>query len=293
MRPSLLLKRTSRLLPVPILLLAGSLLELRAAEIDGFTEPYHDIDVAAPEMGQIVKMEVREGDRVTEGQVLARLHDAVWNASLEVARVAMESAGRLEAAQAELRLYRETLEKLERLLQRQHATQHEVDRALSQRDAAEARVRVAQEELLVRAQEYERARTQLEQRRVLAPISGVVTQIYKDAGEFVSPSDPTVIKVVQLDPLLVVFSVPVSEARGLQEQSKLNVRIEPLKDPVQGTVEFISPTADAQSGTTRVRVRIPNPGERISSGANCQLLLPDRPERSAKSPRQLAQQGQR
>jgi len=31
---------------------------------------------------------------------------------------------------------------------------------------------------------------------------------------------------------------------------------------------------DAQSGTTRVRVRIPNPDERVPGGATCHLLLP-------------------
>jgi RND family efflux transporter MFP subunit len=246
-----------------------------AADIAGFTEPYRDIDVAAPEMGQITRLEVREGMRVQVGQVLARLDDSVWSASLEVAKTAMQSAGRLEAAEAELRLYRETLDKLLRLLQRQHATQQEVDRAQAQRDAAEARVKAAREELQVRTHEYDRAQAQLNQRRVLAPIAGVVTQVTKDEGEFVSPNDPTVVKIVQLDPLLVVFSVPVARARDLTKDAQVQVRVESIAEPVAGVVEFVSPTADAQSGTTRVRVRLPNPGEAIPSGVKCQLLLAD------------------
>jgi len=246
-----------------------------AADIAGFTEPYRDIDVAAPEMGQITRLEVREGMRVQAGQVLARLDDSVWSASLEVAKTAMQSAGRLEAAEAELRLYRETLDKLLRLLQRQHATQQEVDRAQAQRDAAEARVKAAREELQVRTHEYDRAQAQLNQRRVLAPIAGVVTQVTKDEGEFVSPNDPTVVKIVQLDPLLVVFSVPVARARDLTKDAQVQVRVESIAEPVAGVVEFVSPTADAQSGTTRVRVRLPNPGEAIPSGVKCQLLLAD------------------
>ena len=269
-------KRGRRLLCLAALVLAGSAIPARAVEIDGFTEPYRDIDVAAPEMGQIDRLEVREGDRVTAGQVLARLDDAIWKASLEVARAAMDSAGRLEAAQAELKLYRETLDKLEQLQQRQHATQQEVDRALAQKDAAEARVKAAREELVVRTHEYARAGAQLEQRRIVSPIAGVVTQIYKDEGEFVSPSDPVVVKIVQLDPLLVVFLVPVVEARELAAEDRVNVRVDSAEQPVEGVVEFVSPTADAQSGTTRVRVRIANPEEKIPSGANCHLLLPAR-----------------
>ena len=245
-------------------------------EIDGFTQPYRDIDVAAPEMGQIDRLAVREGDRVKAGQVLARLDDEVWKATLEVA-ASMESAGRVEAAEAELRLCQETLVKLTALHERDHATQQEVDRALAQRDVAEARVKAAEEELLVKAREYERADVQLEQRSVLSPVDGIVTQIYKDEGEFVSPSDAVVIRVVQLDPLLIVFSVPVTDLDNLAVNTKVQVRVDAVDKPIEGMVEFVSPTADAQSGTTRVRVKIANPGEAIRSGANCHLMLSDNP----------------
>ena len=136
---------------------------------------------------------------------------------------------------------------------------------------------------MVRTHEYERAGAQLEQRRIVSPIAGIVTQIYKDEGEFVSPSDPVVVKIVQLDPLLVVFLVPVVEARELAAEASVKVRIDSAEQPVEGVVEFVSPTADAQSGTTRVRVRIANPGEKIPSGANCHLLLPGRSAEVAKS----------
>ncbi len=260
-----------------LLCLAGGVRGAAAREIDGFTEPYRDIDVAAPEMGQIDHLEVREGDRVTAGQVLARLDDAVWRASLEVARAAMDSAGRVEAAEAELRLCQETLDKLSALHEREHATQQEVDRAVAQRDVAEARLKAAREELVVKTREYERADAQLKQRCVVSPVDGIVTQIYKEEGEFVSPSDAIVVRVVQLDPLLVVFSVPVTELEKLAVNSRVSVRVDSVDKPVEGTVEFVSPTADAQSGTTRVRVRIANPGEAIRSGANCHLMLSDNP----------------
>ena len=198
-----------------VVVLAVAASQSRSAEIDGFTEPYRDIDVAASEMGRVISLEVREGDRVTTGQLLARLDEDVLNAMLKIAKADMESAGRLEAAQAELRMHQESLEKLEELLQRNHATQREVDRARSQKEMAEARVKATQEELAVKSLEYARTQAQLEQRRVLSPIDGVVTRVYKDAGEFVSPNDPILVKIVQLDPLLIVFSVPVAEARKL------------------------------------------------------------------------------
>ncbi len=252
-----------------------------AAEVDGFSEPYRDIDVAATEMGRIVSLKIREGDRVVAGNVIARLDDDVTKATLDIAKAGMESCGRLEAAVAELRMHQESLEKLKELLQRSHATQREVDRARAQTEMAEARVKAAREELRLKMLEYQRTQTQLEQRRVLSPIDGVVTQLFKDEGEFVSPNDPVVVKVVQLDPMLVVFSVPLEKAGELNAEKSVRVRIDVANRTVQGVVEFVSPTADAQSGTTRVRVRIPNPGEAIPSGVTCHLLLPEASEELA------------
>lgn len=252
-------------------------ISLPGAEVAGFTEPYRDVDVAASEMGRLVTITVSEGQRVTAGQVLARLDDDVLRATVEVARANRESAGRLEAAEAELRLCRESLDKLEELSARHHATQREVDRARTQVEVAEARLKATQQELTVKSLELERSKKQLEQRYIVSPIAGLVTQRFKDEGEFVSPSDPVVIRVVQLDPLLVVFAVPVAQARPLFAAQTVRVRVESVAAPLEGVVEFVSPTVDAQSGTTRVRVRLPNPNENIRSGITCYLLLPSPP----------------
>ncbi len=252
--------------------MVGLATPLCGSEVEGFTEPYRSIDVAASEMGSLVALEVREGDRVTAGQVLARLDQNVLMRTLEIARASMNSNGRLEAARVESKMHQESLAQLEQLLSRNHASQREIDRAQAQKDMAEARLKATLEELAVKALEFERTRAQLEQRRVLAPIDGVVTQVYKDASEFVSPNDPNVVKIVQLDPLLIVFSVPITEARNLAKEQ--TVQIKQDGRPIQGTVEFVSPMADAQSRTVRVRVRIPNPGEAIPGGVTCRLVLP-------------------
>jgi len=81
-----------------------------------------------------------------------------------------------------------------------------------------------------------------------------------------------------------VFSVPIAEARKLAAEEIVSVRIEPAQQPVEGVVESVSPMADAQSGTMRVRVRIANPDECVPSGLTCHLLLPGSREVLAKVP---------
>lgn len=245
-----------------------------AAEIQGFTEPYQDIDVAAAEPGVIESIDVKEGDRVKADQILVRMDSAVLEVTLKIARSIKQSRGQLESATEELALQTKMFSKLEGLLERQHASSQEIERALTQRRIAQARLKAVREELVIKTLEYERAVAQLERRRLRSPMDGIVTRILKDRGESVSLSDPVLVKVVQLDPLLVIFLVPAEQARTLNNGKTVDIRI-PKSQTAKGEIEFVSPTADPQSGLTRVRVRVPNPEERLPCGATCFLMLDD------------------
>ena len=252
-----------------------------ASEIQGFTEPYKDIDVAAAEAGVIEAIDVKEGDRVKADQILVRMDSAVLEVTLKIARSVKQARGQLESATEELALQTKMFSKLEGLLERHHASSQEIERALTQRRIAQARLKAVREDLVIKTLEYERAVAQLERRRLRSPIDGIVTRIMKDRGESVLLSDPVLVKVVQLDPLLVIFLVPAEQARTLANDKSVDIRITDSQT-AKGQIEFVSPTADPQSGLTRVRVRVPNPDERLPCGATCYLLLDDH------SPSQLA-----
>lgn len=245
-----------------------------AEEITAYTEPYQDIDVAAAESGTLVRMQVKEGDEVAAGQVLGSLDDEVLKVSLLMAESAMTARGRHNSALAELRLHTERLQKLHELRERSHASQHEVDRTQAQQEIAAASLESVEDDLRMRTLERQRIEAQLRLRRVTSPINGVVTLISKDVGEFVSANDPVILKVVQLDPLLVILPVPMGMGRQLVVNHPVSLYVGENREPVTGLVEFVSPTADPQSSTVRVRVRVPNPEAKLPCGAICRMLPP-------------------
>jgi RND family efflux transporter MFP subunit len=242
-------------------------------EIDGFTEPYRSVDVAASEVGIIAELKVREGDVVRKGQALATLDSDLQRALLSIAEKNVESQGRLQSARAELGLRKHRLEKLETLLTKGHARQDEVERARADLAIAEAQVLAAEEDLVIRELEYQKIAVQLDRRSVYAPLDGVVVQLLKDEGEFVAPTDPYVMNLVQLDRLLATFSVPNGGAATLQLGDHVPVLLA-SGETVQGVVEFVAPVTDAESGTVRVKVRIENPDGMHRSGQRCSLRLP-------------------
>lgn len=242
-------------------------------ELDAFTEPYRRVSIPAAEIGTIADILVKEGDQVSEKQLLAKLEDSVLQASLEVAQAAKDALGARRAAEIEVKLREKQMESYLDLHEQGNATQREVDRARSEYQQSLSRFQSVREELEVRRLEYERVKSQIQERMIYSPINGFVVAIDKEVGEFVSPNDPVVMHVVHLAKLKSVFSVPLDAARDLRPGQLVELSLGYERTPGKGIIEFISPIADAESGTIRVKVRIPNEDYAIRSGLACRWQL--------------------
>lgn len=261
------------------LLVLGLLLMLSsksvALDLEGYAEPYRSINVAADETGTIDEVFVREGQVVQAGQPLVRLNSHVYEALLAIAEQNMNAEGRLDAAMADAVMRQDRLEKLRALRLEGHARQEEVDRASAEFAVANANVRTAQEDLVARRLEYEKVNAQISRRTVRSPMSGVVTTLHKRAGEFVAPNSPDVLTIVQIDVLLANFTMTGPQASKLSVDEKVNVRFSISGKEAMGTVDFISPVTDAESGTVLVKIRVPNSDSRFRSGERCRVQIED------------------
>ncbi|MGE0608172.1 MAG: efflux RND transporter periplasmic adaptor subunit [Pirellulales bacterium] len=255
-----------------ISLTASSPAAAAGLELEGFTEPFRTINIASDESGIIDEMLVREGEKVEQGQPLARLNSDVHRTLLAIAEQGMQAEGRLDAALADQQLRQDRLRKLESLRAEGHARQEELDRAATEVAVAEANVRAAREDRLTKKLEYDRIKVQYERRTVRAPVAGVVTKMHKQMGEFVAPNNPDVLTLVQLDPLMANFTILSDQSPMLAEGQKVTIRLVARDgQEVAGIVDFVAPTTDAESGTVLVKIRIENAEGRIRSGERCKL----------------------
>lgn len=239
---------------------------------EAFAEPYRTIQVATTDLGIVREVLVREGDSVEADQPLVKLDDELVKASLEIAKQNLASRGALNTAEAELRLQVARLAKLEPLARDGFARSDELERARSEKEVAAARVLTAQETLQVRQREFDKIQIELQRRTVKSPVQGVVSKLHREVGEFVAPTDPVLITVVQLDPLLATFSLKPAQASQLSVGLLVQVQFASQEQPVKGEIELVSPVTEARSGTVRVKVRIPNPQRACRSGDRCVLL---------------------
>ena len=127
----------------------------------------------------------------------------------------------------------------------------------------------AQEQQQQNQQEVVRLQALYERRTVRSPIEGVVTELHRRPGEYVSANQPQLATVVNLDQLRVRFYLYPEQIESLQLGQAL--QITSGNDKIASTVEFISPVTDPKTGLSRVDLLIDNQQRNppLRSGTPC------------------------
>ena len=235
------------------------------AQIDGFTGPFRSIELSSDETGSIAALEVEEGDEVREDQLIAKLDTRVQELQLEIANQQANTKSQITAAEQALNKRRSISNRLNQLKARGHASQSEIIRSEMELAIAEAKYLAAQEEQVVRSIEARRAKVQLDRRTIVAPFDGVVSKVHRREGEFLSPVNPEVVTIIQVDKLLATFAIPSSQVKEFKVGKEFNLEMEDGRTIV-AEVYRVGVSTDAQSGTVEVKMVIDNQMRDIRSG---------------------------
>ncbi|MFO0923886.1 MAG: efflux RND transporter periplasmic adaptor subunit [Pirellulales bacterium] len=237
---------------------------------EGVLQPYQDIDVATTEVGIIREILVKAGDRVIEGQPLAVLDSEVLRAQIRVKETEALSKGRIEQALAELKLQEKKLSRLLKMKQEGNVNSLEIERAEADVLIAKGRLTTEEDQSQVQMLELERFKKNLEERTIRAPISGIVTEIFKNVGEFVATNSPNIVRIVDNHRLKTTFAMMETDLNGIEVGHEMKIQLSNGR-VVPGIVEFVPPVADAATGWFMVTVVLDNSDEKIIA-SKCQRL---------------------
>lgn len=238
---------------------------------EGVLVPWKASYVACAESGLISSLLVQPGDRVQAGDLLAQLDCTLAEIQLEAARVQAAARGKLNQVRAEMELAEKKVLSIQQAREKNHSTQSEIDRALAELKIIEGRHQAELDDLQVLVLQANRMEKLLEQRKVIAPIDGIVEKIAKSAGEYVSPNSPEVVRVVDVSKLRASFFLQLQEAQSLKVASKVKVDVSG-NGLMEAVVEHIAPFPDGGSGLIEVHVLVENPDMKIL-GSRCNLIL--------------------
>ena len=218
--------------------------------ITGDLNPIATVDVRARIEGDLVGVLVREGQRVREGQLLARLESSEQesaHASAEADQV---------AAQSELATAQWNLDQTAELYRAGAVS--ELDYKTAQQGVTTARARLAAAQSRVRA-----ASSLLRDTRVLAATSGVIARRHVDNGEHVSRGQE-LFTLVRSDVLELVAAVPARQANAVRIGQ--TVHFAAAGRDFDGKVARVSPTVDPTTRSVAVYVQVPNASGSLRGG---------------------------
>jgi HlyD family secretion protein len=179
--------------------------------------------------GQIAQLAVKEGDRVSTGQILLSLWNDDLAAQLQLAQ-RETIATRASADQSCLLADNAVREakRLEELRKKGQVAEQQADTAQAQAQAGQASCRAARANVEVSAARISVARAALERTLLRAPFPGVVAQVNGELGEFVTPSPTgvaTLPAVDLLDTSCLYIAAPIDEVDAPQIKTGMTARI--------------------------------------------------------------------
>lgn len=292
-------------------------------------ESVNEIQIFPRSTGVITSIMVEEGDRVEEGQVLAVIDPRDAQASLADAQIALKEAHEatsrlaLTRDEADQRVARSRLawEQAQREVQRNEVagllSEVDLDKLRLTRDTSEHDHLATKLSAQVSQQELERQKTVIERAeltvrrqelalshtQIVAPFTGILASRTIKVGD---SAGGTTVAFTLTDPdnLRAIVYRPQRELGFFQASSDLStveirVRPEALPDQVfKGTINFLSPTIDATSGSFRITLSLDNSttesaGLRLAPGmlARIDIVTERRPNALVVPKRALRREG--
>ncbi len=265
---------------------SGSLLD--TSEFVGALEAQAKVTLSPEVDGRIVQIFVKPGDVVQAGTPIAQMRTDKTQASVSgavadvnAARAALNTNSALvnaaeadrDSAAADVRLQEADLQRTQTLVSQGVQSRQTLDRARNSRDTAIAALRAAEEDIRaaqaalaessaeVARSEADRAvaAEDLQDKRVVAPIAGVVGNIPVKVGDVVS-STTTLTSIIQNNALDLNISVPIERGRQLRVGIPVEMLDEQGQPLLRGRISFVSPEVSTTDQAVLAKATFVNDG---------------------------------
>lgn len=225
----------------------------------------------AGEGGQVERLLVEPGQWVDAGQTLAVIDRSVQS------QQAASLAAQIRVAQADANLAQAELERAEALVSRGFISKADMDRKRATRDAANARVRVAQAQ-------YAEARARNARLNIVAPAAGLVLTRQVEPGQIVGAGSGVLFRMARGGEMEMLAQMAEADLARVRVGTRATVTPVGTDVEIPGQVWQVSPVINMDTRQGMVRIAIPyssvlRPGgfadARLVSGTAELPLLPE------------------
>ncbi|GIL03634.1 MAG: hemolysin secretion protein D [Betaproteobacteria bacterium] len=227
--------------------------------------------VSSKATGRLDWLGVQEGQRVKEGELIARLENRDVAASREQAAASVEAArANLVQGQAELADAEAALKRAQELAQKNFVSASAVDAAEARYNKARAAIESLRANIRVAEANLRAATVAFEQTLIRAPFTGIVLTKSANVGDIVTPfssaagTTGAVVTMADMSTLEVEADVSESSIAKIKLDQPAEIQLDAFPDlRLAGSVSRIVPTVDRSKATLLVKVRFDETDPRV------------------------------
>lgn len=232
--------------------------------VSGQVEAGQTANISTRVMGYITRINVKVGDRVSKGQLLATISND------DILAKRAQADAMITAADAGFKNAQKDYDRFTALYKQQSASAKELDNTTLQYSSAKANLEAAK-------QQRREVNAMLSYTNLTAPFSGTVTQKKMDAGSMANPGMP-LLTIEQNDSYQVSASVPESEISLIKENAPVIVNIDAIHRAVNGRIMQISRSSASSGGQYLIKINIPDHEKQgLFAGMYANITIPVTP----------------
>jgi len=217
-------------------------------ELQGNVSTKKNLVIFPEYSGVLTRVYVKEGQKVSKGQTLAKIDDGGLSQQLSQLQIQAELA-------------KTTFERQERLWNQKIGSEIQYLQAKSNYEAQQRAVRQLQQ--------------QIGKTTVRAPFSGTIDDVITDQGSLVVPGQTQLFRIVNLDEMYVETDVPERYISDVTPNKTVEVEFPILGKTIQTEVRQAGDFINPANRTFKVEVAIPNKEKSIKPNLTAKLKIND------------------
>lgn len=217
-------------------------------DIQGDVDTKENLIIYPEFSGTLTNVYVKEGQRVSKGQLLARIDDG--GLSSQVAQM-----------QTQYELAKTTFERQKRLWDQKIGSEIQYLQAKANMEGLGNSVKQMQ--------------AQVNKTTVRAPFSGTIDEVITDQGQVVSPGGSQLMRIVSLKNMYVKASIPENYLNAIKKGTSVSVEFPSLSQIIKGNVRQVGNFINPNNRTFEIEIAIPNKDQLIKPNLIANLEIND------------------
>ncbi len=268
---------------------------IRKAAVQSVTLPatvdaFEKAALYAKVSGYLQSISVDKGDRVRQGQELARIAvPEMENEYAEAEAAVQEAQAAADRAQSNAELKTLTHQRLQGVRQEQPdvISQQEVDVARAEAEVAQGDLKLSQAKLEMARARRDKLETLRQYTTIRAPYAGIITDRFVDRGALIQAATNStgsvapIVSIAKIDTVRVYVNVPEPDVPQVKNKQAAQIRLDALPGRVfRGSITRSTVVLDPQTRTMKIEIDLRNPDDLIRPGmfGNATLEFSVQPE---------------